>query len=414
MAEWFPRFVLCLLAAIATAAAERSPADWLQEISAAYAKQESFIVTYTSSGENKSLEVTIGLEHKASLTVFHMIGIKNGRKDEIRQWNTPDDHFYLPGAAGVKRVDGVVEETRRLSKVLSAYMGFVAGEEKPPLIWQPHISLLLDRSTVDLDVGFSKTGETMWASALVGATVGRSDKETVTFSTKNHGLLTFDCATGLLTRQLVKGTQGEDRLLTARDVRLNPGKAEILRISSDWETEGDAYPSVMMTRTLRSSLFQGIVDGVDEGKMTPGRLAEFLDQERETLDQFAAACLLTLPGSLASKAEWKRMIELLKKDVRTTWLKRHPQQAGDEEAFHAFLADPRLREATRGQFVRKIDELEGMREQALQELFPDKNLPAGKTDDGKVAAKKIETTLVESYVSAILDRKMTEFWGRNR
>ena len=85
MAGWFPRFVLCLLAAIATAAAERSPADWLQEISAAYAKQESFIVTYTSSGENKSLEVTIGLEHKASLTVFHMIGIKNGRKDEIRQ-----------------------------------------------------------------------------------------------------------------------------------------------------------------------------------------------------------------------------------------------------------------------------------------------------------------------------------------
>ena len=55
-----------------------------------------------------------------------------------------------------------------------------------------------------------------------------------------------------------------------------------------------------------------------------------------------------------------------------------------------------------------------MREQALQELFPDKNLPAGKTDDGKMAAKKIGTTLVESYVSAILDRKMTEFWGRSR
>ena len=155
------RVVVCSAVAIVGATAEQSREDWLKELSVAYAKQESFIVTYTSQGEGRSLEVTIGMDQRAGLTLLHMIGKKDGQVHEVKQWNTPDDHFYLHAPAGLVRVDGVTNETRQLSKVLSAFNDLVTGKANPPLTWHPHISMLLNTKTVAMDMGFNKNSETM-------------------------------------------------------------------------------------------------------------------------------------------------------------------------------------------------------------------------------------------------------------
>jgi len=405
------RVVVCSAFAIVGATAEQSREDWLKELSAAYAKQESFIVTYTSQGEGKSLEVTIGMDQRADLTLLHMIGKKDGQVHEVKQWNTPDDHFYLHAPAGLVRVDGVTNETRQLSKVLSAFNDLVTGKANPPLTWHPHISMLLNTKTVAMDMGFNKNSETMWSSALAGATVHESDKETVTFSTVKHGRLTFNRASGLLTRQWIEGAQGEERVLIAENVWLNPGKEAVVRMSSGWDTKARTQSSAMMTASLRSSFFQSVVDGVDEGKLPLEKLDTFLTEQRGALEQFADACVYTGPGSLSSTPVWEQMVDALRDDLRAIWVKKNPGKTDDEKAFATFLTDPKLREESRDQFLKKMDLMDGMKDPSLKEFLPNGKRPQGKTDDGKVAAEKIETALTRAYVSAILDRKMTELWG---
>lgn len=396
---------------MASATAEQSREDWLEELSAAYVKHESLIVTYTAQSNGKSLVATIAMDHPSGLRLLRVLGESDGKIEEVRNWNTPDDHFYVQSPVGLARVSGVQEETRCLTEILLAVQK-LREEPGPPIVSSSRISLLLDKENIAAFAGFAIRRESPWKYALAEAKVDESNEETVTFSTPDYGQLTFNRANGLLILQLIKGEQGKDRTLIAENVRLNPGKEAILRLSSEWDTEAKAGPSYNVTRTFRAEIFQTIVDWVDQGHLTPEKLDTWL-KEPHGLEQFINACLLDGPDTVSAGDYWKRWMDYQRNTLKIRWLETNPGPKADEDkVFGAYLKDPKIRNASRKELMPDFLKDKNVSEGAMLEIFIDQPRPQGKTDDGKAAAEKIQNALTRSYISAIVDRKMTEFWGK--
>jgi len=405
------RVILCSAAFVLTATAERSLKDWQEELSAAYLKQESLIVTYTSQGKKNSLEATMALEHSSGLRLLRVLGKIDGKIEEVRNWNTPDDHFYVQTSLGLIRVDGVEKEARYLTEILVAVQK-LREEPGPPIVSSSKISLLFDKESIAAFAGLSIHRESPWKYALAKAKVDEFNEETVTFTTPDHGKLTFNRSNGLLILQSVKGKQGDDRTLIAENVRLNPGKEAILQLSSEWDTEAEAKPSFNVTRTFRAEIFQDIVDWVDQGHLAQEKLDTWLE-EPHGLDRFISVCLRNGPDTLSADDYWKEWLDYQKNKLKTAWVETYTGPKADEDkAFEAHLKDPKIRNASCKELMPDLLKDKDVRDWVMVEIFVDQPRPQGKTDNGKATAEKIQDLLIRAYISDIADRKMTEFWGK--
>jgi hypothetical protein len=406
------RISSCLMLALGIAVADESKdaATWVAELSATYAKLDGFTATYTSKGEGKSLKVVMGMDETSDLGALHLTATKDGRPMETRQWNTDNDELFMFGSwGGLIVISGIRTELQSLSELNKVLVAAPENAEAIKLRLTP--AMLISKTTIHPGFDLIVEDVPTWTLHVRQASVQGSDETSVTFLTEEFGLITVSRETGLLTRQSVTSATGEVRVLELKEHLLNPGREEISKISAGWKTEGakiEARGSRLAG--LRLKVFQAVVNSADAGGLDMIRLEKVLGEQRDALRRFADGFTSEIGGSLAGEELWKEELEKYRNQLRMGVL------AGtgkfDEKEFEAQLADFQVRLKIRDELSKSLD-VEGTRRRVMWEIFGkmgrDELKATGKA--GEAAKLLVESAINRAYLEAVLERKMTKYWG---
>ena len=427
MLRSFEKATKCvLLAAIVAAAVATTKADpepppevtgsekVIAELTEAYVKQGGYIATYLSVGEGKSLECKLGSDQATGLGVAHLTLVKGGEKMEMRQWSTANDRVFIASGDEIFVLEGMNEElksTLELSDVLTDQ----PGEANSRFIrFTP--GMLLGKTTFSMVLEIKSKVKAPWVDNVKDATIQASDEKTVTFLTKDFGLLTISRENGMLIRQSLTGENGEARVLELKDLQANPGKEAVAKISADWSTAGAvAKPAVARMAPLRLIAFQRIVDFAERGEVDKGKLDKLLEDQYEVLQHFAMACINESEGSFASTADWPKLFGKIKGAARDEWQKENPVSGAISDAdFLEYLQKPETRLTLRNSMVEGIMEAEDAPETAMDDIFGKGGWASLKVgNDQAVAAKKsLVNALSRAYFEALVDLKLEKQWDR--
>lgn len=399
------------------AEADRTPAEWIEELTAAYAGLGGYIVTYRSEGDAKHLDATLAMDRASGLGAVDMEAIRNGIRIVAKQWNNADDDFFVhTGDGHLTRIPAFRSLMNKALDDLAAALPFPDVKRPQQAI---HFSpeLFLSATELHLALGFSSTDKPSWRDDAEDGTLKAINAETVTFETKDRGLLTIGRKHGLLTRQAVTAEDGEVRVLELRTLTLNPGRDAVAEISARWSTENAVtvrgVDEQFTHRALYVGLLQSLIDTVEEGETDLATLEKALADGRGKLRAIAGAGL-TGPGNLFDDETIDALLDSADAAIRDFWLQADPQaKEGDAAAFAAFRAKEEVRTSIRDQIVVALIKLDGAKEGLLTPTLGAAGgdaLVAG-TAVGKAAKAAIETALATAYCEAFLDAAMATRWG---
>jgi hypothetical protein len=237
----------------------------------------------------------------------------------------------------------------------------------------------------------------------------------VTFSTKDRGDLTISRKTGLLLRQTMPGANGAERVMELKDLRLNPGQAEITKISADWKTEGAKPLEGEMITLFRRKFIIALVEAVDNGEIKAVDLEKLLSTKREAIQEFVGSGFVESRNSLAGNPKWDAMLDkkVLEKTLKGAVDQGILKDVNNVEDVESVFSKRELRVMLRDGFVQGITGIDELSKAALGEILgvgKAVRLPS-ETPDGKAAAEMIEKALVRAYFTVLFDRKMLKLWG---
>lgn len=405
-------FVIVVFGSAAGRGADPPAEDVLEELESAYGGLNGFVARYGSEGENKILEVTLGLDVGSGVTVLHLVAERDGQKHVARQWSTPEGQLFMGSEGGLV----VMDLTGQGLDLIPEWMALLNEDESEAALAPQMVpSVILEKTTVGAAIGWGSKRKPSWSEWVEGASVKNADEQTVTVATAEHGDLSISRETGLLVRQSMTGAEGEARVLELREVRIDPGPEAVAQVFSTWRTEGaQPVPSDSIAELFRFALFQGMVRAVDQGEMAATGLERRLAQGGELLESLAEACLKTGDGSVYAVIDWDKVLDKRSVHVRDD----EEVQRGDEELIDAFLSSPEGRKkfrdarvvaAARGKdidksWLRISKEVFGSANGGNPEL-------TARSEDGKAFKALLLEALGKAYLAVAMDRKMTELWG---
>jgi len=386
-----------------------STEDAIKELRGACERNPGYIATYHAKSDSGSLEYQVAADSSSGLAASHLTLRKGDKKSETRIWNTEDDrlHFDVDGELRVAR--GVNEEISSLYELVRKISLGSTQPSKPR--W--HQYLLLTETTVDVGNGF-KDGSAPWLSGLDDSSVKSADPETITFDSKEKGMLTIDRKTGLVKRQSIKGSEGNDRILELAGLRSDPGRKAIEEMTRDWPTLGAKdLNAVPLIAPLRLSYFQQVIDSVARGGADLGKLETTLGEQKDATRHFITCCVASAPDSPAL-AKWRKFPLPEKEEVRELWLKSVAgAKAEDDEGFNKFLMSPMCRNTIRDAMVEGM--LQGGKKVDIltASLFGGDVWQQLKTQDetGRAAKNLLGMALSQAFAEIIIERRMTQEWG---
>jgi hypothetical protein len=424
---WLQRlvvFVFSILAVSFRVSAEeneRSGADWVAELEAAHAKLGGFIAAYSFESENRRMEATLAVDKESGLSALRLLAEIVGEPvTDVKHWVTADDVVYVDIEGERKKITEPRKIISRMMSDLSELLQLVdkKGELEIGLgfesaVWQP-MFLFGEDNGIHTGFGISTVSAPFWKSAAEDAAVQGYDKDTVTFRTKEHGLLTVSRGHGLLLRQSVKDKEGDDRVLELAELVENPGRDKVRELTADWPTAGaeEMVAKDMlagMSGSIRAKFFQEIVGAVSAGKIHPGELAAWLAAQRGRLREMLAPWVREGRPYLEGDGMWDGLLAeakgVLEDDL---WDKGVDLRGGAEvnRLLHSPAARNRLRAAT----VQALAEEPGVLDRVSDEIFMGQRLEAA-DEAGITARDVILEGLAEAYLDAVFDRKARQAWG---
>lgn len=411
-----PLLAFLLAGSLLAAEEDRTPAEWVEELTAAYAKLGGFVANYRSVGEAKHLEATLAMDEAAGLGVVRIETNNNGIRRLGRQWsNDNDDFFFDAGDGRVMKLPAmrtmVLDDIRKLADTLK-----LPGAAARPLDLFLTPELFLSKTEVRMGLGLSAR-KPAWHDDVSDARLTAIDAETVTFQTTELGMITIGRKHGLLIRQSLTADDGEVRVLELQDLALNPGREAVEKISTPWNIEkAVAMPDGFIqqfSHRLRAAMFQAMVGIVETGAGTLADVEALLEDRRDALREFAANCL-TDDGAVLGDDEVKALLESADAAIREFWHQADPlAKHGDEAAFAAFRARTDVRASVRDQVVTALVNLDGGKQALVEPILGPAGMAAVTTANaaGRAAKAAIETTVATAYAEAFLDRAMTTHWG---
>lgn len=405
-------FLAMLAATVTTAKSETDSEKVIAELTAAYVKQGGYIATYRSGGEGKSLECTLGSDFTSGLGVTHLTAMKGDQKMEGRFWNTSNDRMFIDSGGGLYVFKGMNEELKSIKDLLEVFTDGSGKSERQVFSCTP--SMLMEKANIIPSLAPGSKIEPPWDDKVEDAPIQASDATTVTFLTKEHGLLTINRENGMLVRQSLEGENGETRVLELTDFQPNPGKEAIARISVDWPTAGAEEKPVIAWMALRRLVtFQRVIDSAERGEVDKNKLDQLLEDQYEVLQHFAKACINESEGSFASKADWPKLFGEVKAAARDQWQKENPGSGViADSVFIEYLQKPETRLKLRNSLVEGAMKAEKSPETAMDDIFGKGGWASLKVgNDRGVAAKQLlVNALSRAYFEALIDLKMEKQW----
>jgi len=412
------RKILCLLLATSSLcrADERSAEEWTKDLKAAYGKLSGFTAIYRAQAEGKSLEVMMGMDEGSGLAALHMMAVKNGTTVEFKQWATDKDELFveMPGQ-GRFLVTGLKTEMKSLQELQELLTPLGSG----PAAVVPHQStpvMLLDKTEIKQGVNLLPRDEPSWKGFLEGASVKEAGEKSVSFQTKDNGLLEISREHGILLKQTISREEGTV-VLELAELRLNPGGDAVAKISTDWKNDdAKVLARGSMLGALRMMVFNELIRGVEEGRADLEKLGKQLEEQREPLRRFADGFTAEVGGSLAANETWKAILSDIRKAADRNYRKDNPK-ASDEEVgkfLDAFLGNPANRADLRDHASEVLAKNKELRQLLLFELSGKNRkvkLLSAKDEAGEAAKEMIEIALFRAYAEAVLDKRMQQLWS---
>ncbi len=386
-----------------------SAEDLVKELKAAYERNPGYIAIYQAKGENKALEYRVAVDVLSGLAASHLNASKGEEKMEIKIWNTDDDRLYVCADGALKTARGLNEEVSGLLDLLGKTAPSLNQPSKPR--WYQY--MLLSETGLDTGLGFSNHAAP-WFSGLDKSIVKAANPETVTFDSKKNGVLVIDRGTGLIRRQSIKGSKGEDRVLELTDYKPNPGRKVIEAMSTDWPTLGakDMNASALMA-PMRLMMFQLVIDAVENGRVDLGKLETTLEEQKDVTRRFIKCCIASAADS-PTLAKWRKIPLPDKEAARKVWLKDVPGvKVDDEEGFKKFLNSVSFRESFRGTVVDGLLKINDAADKLMTDLYGEgvwKQLKA-KDETGQIAKDLLGKAVSRAFLEVMIERRMNEAWG---
>lgn len=396
------------------AAEEKSIEQWAEELAGAYAKSGGYIARYHAERKGTTFDGVLASDLASGRLSTELV-IAGGKSAGHRRIWFENDQLFLWRDGVATRMVGIQAELHFLADFQTAILpGWL---ENPSSTADPvsardlvmTASFLLEGKTFGFNFGMDRRARPNWIPALKTATVKTSDAETVTFESKTIGLLTIGRKTGMIMKQVVVDEDGETQSMVLRDLRMHPGKEAVAEISKDWEaTTPQLLSSGAVTGILRSKIFQLIVDQVEAGNADLAKVDEQLNSRRDALREIAKGWLG--PGPIVDRPSWKAVLENAKKQLKAHWLANVPgAKADDDAALEAYLGTAAVRRRCRDQLAAELEQSAIARPEVIKDLFP---TALTSTDEAGTATKhSIEAALVRAFGEAILEKKMSEYWG---
>jgi len=179
--------------------ADLTTAKAITELSAAYAKQGGYIATYHSVCKGKSLDCTLGSDLATGLAVIHHAIVSGNEKTQTKLWSTSNCSLFMEDSGQLIVVKGINEEMKSLDDLEEVLSDRSEGLQNRHVRFTPGV--LLTKSAVAYGRGFEFGVEPSWVGRMEDSTIQASDDKSVTFLTKEYGLLTISRENGMLIRQ---------------------------------------------------------------------------------------------------------------------------------------------------------------------------------------------------------------------
>jgi len=369
--------------------AKRSPKEWAEELSAIYAKHSGFKVSYESRGKGKSLTATLARD-KSGDAVLHVQATKDGQSFEMRVWNLEDTMFVIAGGKVMAATD-MGKITKKLDE-MSRELDLSSGSG-PRVTYGFTPQFLLSGDSINGGLGLVNAAKPPWDSNVSNATAAEADAQEVVFHTPDHGKLTVNRKTGMMTRQEIDGPDGEKRQLLLSTLEMDPGREAVVEMRRDWNPEGAEEMDVKsILRATPLLIFQLTIGFVDLGVNTPDKLKEVLAAKSDYLrGVFRSYTKARKDIDPAQRERWQERVAEGKK-----LMKAKPEDPAAKVEVRELLAKDRPVEAAevfKAIFGKNLDELANT-----------------SNENGKEAKKLIGEAIARAYSEAEIERRVEEFW----
>lgn len=408
--------LLLSLVLVGHATADEAADKVAEELAAAYKNTGGFIAKYHSESKGKTLDATVGLDIASGLMVSTTALADPEKPADIgRMWNIPGDVFYIQRGDQTLKMEGMMADLKFLNH-LSATVAR-SRTDPPPSPVEPTLiggTMLTTEGMTSGLAGSSSDWKPFWRKSVEGSTIQSQSPESVTFQTKDDGLVTIERASGLLLSQSTPNRSGSIRTLALLEpIVLNPGKDRVVALTAGWSTATvTVRSSGSLTNAARALQFQDIIGKVEHQIIDVGRVESALGERKDELRQLAARWATN--GELAQHADWKTLMEKCKEQARRLWLQQLPPGAkgADEATFEIYLGSSAFRADALEGLVEGIVRNKGLKEAALNEMFQPRL--SATTELGEIAKTKLEDAMVGAYMRAIMDQKIHEYWGERK
>lgn len=389
---------------------KRSPAEWAEELSAAYAKHSGFKVSYEARGKNKSLQVTMARDQTGD-AVLHVQAVKDGEPMEARSWNL-DEVMYLSLGGKLVVARGMDKFVARLDE-MSRELDLSDGKKAPATFgFTPQFLLTAD--SVNGTLALLESAKPPWKPAVSGATAADADEQEVIFHTPDSGKITVNRKTGMMTRQEVPGKDGEKRELLLSSLEMDTGREAVLEIRRDWSPEGaeemDTSPLMRMAPLM---VFQIMIGFVDLGVHSPEELEKKLSAKsgylRTVFRDFVRPWKDNTPES---RDWWKQAIPRARESLVKKLEAELAQLPAEEKArqVKAKLEAPAAKAEVRDQVAKEISQDAASICHAIFGKAPDE-LANTSTANGKEAKRLVGEAIARAYAEAETERRIEEIWS---
>ena len=224
----------------------------VEELQKAFASCHGYNATYESTAKDKFLKTTIIVDETGKMGLLETLATKLGITNELLRWTTEDGNLYasMPGE-GVTVVEGTNDFLTTVEEFTKS-LTFL----DPVLANSPHLSatMWLEKDTIGGSLGYTNRNSWPYNALIADATSVTKKDDDYTFVSEEYGTLTFSGKHGMLLRQSIKGLDGEERLLTLSNIKVNATAKDVKNMSAKWQTKGARkmpYPKNLFADLLK-------------------------------------------------------------------------------------------------------------------------------------------------------------------
>lgn len=408
---------LFIVPAFADEAADKA----VEELSTAYGKLSGFIATYHSESKGKTLDAIAALDRPSKSAAWEttMKGTKDD--DTKRMWIPADEdavYFFMHGhLLKAVKIQAEMNFLSSFQKTLLFDPARIAAGKAPETaapdnnynMWP---QALLAKDSYEGGLFLRNSTRPAWWAAVENSVIESSDEKSITFKTPANGLVTIGREHGLLVKQSMPASDEKERILQLTRIELNPGREKLTNLTKAWDdTAATRMSTHALTGKIRQEVFQILIRDIEGGRLELGRVDAELEKRREELRSIATGWIEQSP--IGKKPTWKAVLDHAKGQMRAHWIQNVPgAKADDEAAFEAYLAKPEARTSARDSLVAEMETHAIARGQVLSELFES---PLETTNEAGEAVKhSIETATVKAYGEAVVEAKISEYWGERK